>query len=209
MTVPSIGGSSAPVPSPGFADPVFDSQSVFRRVLSALSRPGLRRPVDRPVSVPSPLAGPTAAVALTLFDQDTPVWLDPVLRVPPVETYLRFHCGCPLTPAPEDAAFALIGDAGAIPPLTRFRQGEDRYPDRSATLVLQCPSLTGGPSRRLTGPGIDGAVTVAPAGLSDAFWDDWAANGALYPLGVDIVLTDGHGLMGLPRTARYAPSNGS
>ncbi|MGP1395064.1 MAG: phosphonate C-P lyase system protein PhnH [Inquilinaceae bacterium] len=211
MTVSPVGQSSDPTPVPdtGFADPVFDSQAVFRRVLFALSRPGLRQPVDRPASVPSPLTRPTAGVALTLLDHDTPVWLDSVLRVAPVASYLRFHCGCPLVSAPEDADFALIGDIAAIPPLVRFRQGEDRYPDRSATLVLQCPSLDGGPARRLTGPGIDGAVTVAPAGLADAFWDEWAANGALYPLGVDIVLTDGQSLLGLPRTARCVPLNGS
>ena len=36
-----------------------------------------------------------------------------------------------------------------------------------------------GTMRRWRGPGIDGQASVAVAGISDDFWQDWAANHGL------------------------------
>ena len=60
--------------------------------------------------------------------------------------------------------------------------------------------LRGGPTRQWHGPGIDGRTAVAVAGLSDDFWQDWAANHGLFPCGVDIVFTAGTELCALPRS---------
>ena len=67
----------------GFATPVLSAQTTFRAVLNALARPGSVHPMTVAVSVPPPLAAGAAAIALTLCDHDTPIWLDAGYRIIP------------------------------------------------------------------------------------------------------------------------------
>lgn len=187
---------------PAFADPMRDSQSVFRKVMEAVARPGTIADIAFAAEPPAGLAPAAAAVALTLFDFETQVWLDPALAGGETETWMRFHCGCPLTVDPSNAAFAVVCDMAAAPPLSAFNQGDAKYPDRSTTLVLQVSALTGGQPVVLTGPGVNGEITVAPAGLPAGFWDQFETNSAQFQFGVDVLLVAGQALMALPRSAR-------
>ncbi|CAH1663315.1 MULTISPECIES: phosphonate C-P lyase system protein PhnH [unclassified Chelatococcus] len=184
---------------PGFSNPVFDSQSVFRNVLNAIAYPGAIEQLAQRPGAPEGVTPAMAAVALTLCDLDTPVWRDAALSSDAVATYLRFHCGVPVVAEPAEARFALIGDAVAMPRLSAFEAGDERYPDRSATLVITVPSLTEGPRRQWSGPGIPRRRAVSVAGLPDWFWADWALNQGLYPLGVDVLFACGDAVVGLPR----------
>jgi len=185
---------------PGFADPVFGSQSAFRGVLEAMSRPGRVVTLSCLPPAPEPLDPATAALALTLLDFDTPLWLDQAATSEAVTGYLKFHCGCPVTNEPGAARFAIIADAAKLPPLDAFDAGNDLYPDQSATLILQVKSVTGGPRLRLTGPGIKRDARASVDGLPAGFLDQWARNRVLYPLGVDMILTCGEAVLGLPRS---------
>jgi alpha-D-ribose 1-methylphosphonate 5-triphosphate synthase subunit PhnH len=188
------------LPEPGFGDPGFDSQTSFRAVLAALSRPGTVQTVTAPQAHPAPLSVAATSLALTLFDHVTPIWLDAAADQESVRGFLRFHCGCPFADDPSDAAFAVICDAAAMPGLHSFAVGEDQYPDSSTTVIIDLASLTGGPSVTLSGPGIAATSEIAPAGLPDDFWDQIRANRSLFPLGVDVVLTAGDQVMGIPRS---------
>jgi alpha-D-ribose 1-methylphosphonate 5-triphosphate synthase subunit PhnH len=191
---------------PGLADPVHDSQRLFRGLLTALAHPG------RAVTLasanegsgapegPRPLDPATTAAALTLLDGDTPLWIDWIADTPPLRAYLQFHCGCPIVERSQMAAFALVTDPANMPRLALFAQGSDQYPDRAATLLLQVPALEGGPAVTLSGPGIRDTTEIAPAGLPEWFWNDWRLNAAQFPLGVDIFLTCGAAVIGLPRS---------
>jgi alpha-D-ribose 1-methylphosphonate 5-triphosphate synthase subunit PhnH len=188
-------------PIPGFADPVHDSQRTFRAILDAMAHPG--RIVALPVKVqaPKPLRCAATAVALTLFDHDTPVWLDTTVAESGRATdHLRFHCGCPFVDGPGKGRFALIGDTTTLPHLGRFDAGSDAFPETAATLVVEVSGLDGGPEVVLTGPGIERETLFAPYGLPDWFWSAWAVNHAAYPLGVDVILTCGTMLAALPRS---------
>src|SRR5690606_9844332 len=99
--------------SPGFADPVFDSQRMFRRLLEAMNYPGRIVDAGLHASAPAPLASAAAAVCLSLADYETPVWLDAAAQ--PVRDWLRFHCGCPIVADPGQARFGIVADAAAIP----------------------------------------------------------------------------------------------
>jgi alpha-D-ribose 1-methylphosphonate 5-triphosphate synthase subunit PhnH len=184
---------------PGFADPVFESQAAFRAVLNAMSYAGRVHNIETDLEPPSPLAPATAAIALMLFDFDNAVWLDGVTAAGPVPAFLRFHCGSRLVASPIDARFAVIADPSAMPAIESFAIGEDRYPDRSATLIIQVPSLTEAPVTSWSGPGIDGSQDVRIAGLPDGFWEQWSDNHQLYPLGVDIIFASAGSVIGLPR----------
>ncbi|MDE5446817.1 phosphonate C-P lyase system protein PhnH, partial [Bradyrhizobium sp. CSA207] len=153
-----------------------------------------------------PLSESLAAIALTLADAECPIWLDSALSTEPVRRYLHFHTNAPQVADPRAAILALIGNASSLPAIGDFHPGEAAYPDRSTTLVVQVPALTGGSAVRLSGPGIETTASVAPRGLPDWFWPAWCKNAARYPLGVDIFLTDGRAVIGLPRSAKAAQS---
>jgi alpha-D-ribose 1-methylphosphonate 5-triphosphate synthase subunit PhnH len=187
--------------APGFTDPVHDAQGTFRAVLDALARPGLPRPLVADLAPPAPLTPELAAVALTLTDPDTPVWLDAALAgCPDVAAYLRFHTGAPLTGDPARAAFALVREPARCPPLARFAPGTPAYPDTATTLVLALDAITPGEGFRLAGPGIRGDARVAPAPLPAGFVGQLAENRADFPLGVDLILTAPGRVAGLPRS---------
>lgn len=190
--------------APGFGDPVLDAQSSFRAILDGLARPGRPQHTGGGLAPPAGLMPASYAIALTMFDAETPVWLSPALRTMAVTASLRFHCGSPLTQDPGRAAFALIA-AGGDAPLDGFARGEDRYPDRSTTLIWQVPDLDRGSPVRLAGPGIAGSVMIHPSCLPSGFWNQWAANHALYPLGVDLILVSADTVIGLPRSVAAQP----
>lgn len=187
---------------PGLADPVLDSQRIFRRVLDAMSHPG--RIVELAVADagPGPLHPATEAVCLALVDLETPLWLDAAGRTAEVTAHLRFHCGCPIVDEPAHARFAVVADPVRMPELGHFDPGTDEYPDRSATIIVQARELSGDAGRRLTGPGIETEARLDVLGLPGAFWEALRANHDRFPRGVDVLLTAGRRLAALPRTTR-------
>lgn len=187
---------------PGFADPVRDSQRAFRAVLDAMANPGRIVTLPTVAEAPLGLASGTVAVALTLLDFETPLWLPAHLRGAAAESYLVFHCSCPIVDNALDALLAVITDPAAMPPLSGFAPGADQFPERSATLIIQVEGLRGGAGWRLTGPGVKGTGNLGIDGLPGGFATGLRANTALYPLGLDFIFTCGDKLAALPRTTR-------
>lgn len=186
----------------GFSDPVFQSQGAFRALLAALSEPGLARDLGDAIEAPTGLDPATAVALLTLADYETPIWLPAALREGPAGAWLRFHCGAALVEDPARAAFAVIDGAAFEPKLAAFDAGDDQFPDRSTTVLVQCAGLDGGEAITLEGPGIAGRRTIAPAGLRTGFWAEIEDNAALYPLGVDLLLVHDSQVLGLPRSTQ-------
>lgn len=185
--------------APGFNDPQLDAQRVFRQLLQAMSRPGQIVPLDRLPEAPQPLSPAAAAVALTLFDLDSPIWLSDDLRAAAAD-YLAFHTGAPLDADLGSAGFVLIADGAALPDLSRIDLGDPEYPERAATLIIQVERMRIAPGRRLRGPGILGHVDIQVDGLADGFWDALRLNQKRFPLGFDAFLVAGEAVLGLPRT---------
>mgnify|MGYP005849711125 CR=1 FL=1 len=188
--------------APGFADPPLGAQATFRRLLDAMARPGSVAVLDAPPA-PAPLAPAAGAVALTLCDADTGVWLDAALCTPEVIAWLRFHTGCRIVETPEEAAFVFAAEPAALA-FDRLPAGSDDFPDRSATAVLQIASLDRGPPLRLSGPGIEAEGTLRVEGLPAGFVAWRARNRAAYPRGVDVVLVAGATIAALPRSTTVA-----
>jgi alpha-D-ribose 1-methylphosphonate 5-triphosphate synthase subunit PhnH len=147
----------------------------------------------------------TAAVALTLFDHDTPIWIDERFSAETeIAAWLRFQTGARRTLDTSRAAFALIAGGAVLPDFGSFALGTSEYPDRSTTLVIQVDTLSGGKKLSLTGPGIKGTASMHAGALPSNFAELMQDNSALFPRGIDVLLACGTELIALPRSTRVA-----
>lgn len=196
--------ASIVLPSPAPSAAALRDQRVFRAVLRALSFPGRVAALPALPEAPAPLCPALAALLLGLVDQDVGLWLSPRLDCEPVRAFLTYRAAVRIVAAPGAAAIAAIADPAELPALEVFHPGEAAFPERSTTVLLRVPALAGGTAVALRGPGIETTTVFAPRGLPAGFWGAWADNHARYPLGIDVLLTDGTGLVGLPRSVGRA-----
>lgn len=193
----------------GFADKVRSAQTTFRSVMDAMARPGSVQRIVAMTGSPAPMMRGAAAIALTLFDHDTPLWLDTQMsETAEIAKWLRFHTGAPVVSESSICSFALVGDARALPALDRFAFGSNEYPDRSTTLILQVESLTLGRTFELCGPGIDGTAVLRAAVEPADLFDRLAVNAELFPRGIDVVLVADDAVVAIPRTTRVTVKGG-
>jgi alpha-D-ribose 1-methylphosphonate 5-triphosphate synthase subunit PhnH len=188
-----------PTLQPGLHDPVHDAQRSFRAALQALSRPGRIQALGAAIGG-LPLGAALSHLLLTLTDETTPVWWQQ--DDPRLAQWLRFHTGAPAAAQPRDAAFAVITQPLAMPPLDAFALGSLASPEFSTTLLVEVPSLDEGEPLRAQGPGIRDSAQLRIAGLPAGFWAQWQANHAGFPQGVDLIFSCGAQVLGLPRTTR-------
>ncbi|MGL5447700.1 MAG: phosphonate C-P lyase system protein PhnH [Rhabdaerophilum sp.] len=186
--------------SPGFSAPVFEQQQAFRVTMDALSRPGRVVPYRAALEDVGLLSANAAAIALTLLDFEVSFHLAPSLAE--AESYITFHTGARLAGHARDAEFAFIDLRRDRLELSAFAQGVPDYPDRSTTIIALCDALSGGEERALRGPGIATFVSLGVTNLPEDFTDQWHANSARMPLGVDLIFVSLEGLLGLPRSTR-------
>ena len=192
----------------GFADPVHESQLLFRSIMAAFAHPASPRTFVTEITPPPPLTSELAAIALALADHETPILLDRKLAAAPeVAAFLRFHCGAPIVTDPRETVFALIADPTAFRDVEDFAIGTDAYPDRSTTLVFAVDHLLAGQGLRFRGPGILAESSLAimpePVGLHATI----ARNQALFPRGNDCIFAAPRALAALPRSLRINAEN--
>ena len=193
----------------GFADKVLSAQTTFRSVMDAMAHPGTVRQVTANVGTPSCLMRGTAAIALTLFDHDTPIWLDRTMAATPdIAKWLKFHSGAPVIADCSVCGFALVGHGNEMPALDRFSLGSNEYPDRSTTLILQVESLTEGRVYELCGPGIDGTAILQAVIEPEDLFEQLVVNATLFPRGLDVVLVHDDTVVAIPRTTRLVVKGG-
>ena len=190
-----------------WTDPAGQAQQVFRTALTALARPASSHvfepcpATDRAAgeSLPPGLSPELAALALSLCDNETTVWLAPELDTEEVRGWFRFHCGTVLVDEPVKACFAFVPCVEALPELHRFHQGDAEYPDRSTTICLGGVEPAEGSGIRASGPGIKGSCALG-CHLPGDFVERWQENHDRFPLGVDMLLCGSGSMIGLPRT---------
>ena len=187
----------------GFARPVFESQGTFRAILHAMSRPGSLVELSVRAEGPRGWSAGMASVVLTLCDMDTHVWLDGQAATDDAVRFLRFHCACPLTDAPQKASFAVVMSHASMPPLDAFSLGSAEYPEKSTTVLLATDfDAATTQTIGVTGPGVDGQGRLPLAWLPAGFVDAWQGNNSLFPRGVDVILVGESHVVGLPRTLK-------
>ncbi len=190
-------------PGRGFSDPVHGAQAFFRAILTAMSGPGQIVAVpDMGIQGPQDLPKEALGILLAMCDHETPVWLDEELRCSQIADWLAFHAHCEVVAEPARAVFGILREGRASPDLSEFALGDERYPDRSTTLIVLAQAFTGGMPLALEGPGIKSIARLAPLGLPENFLSQMKTNHSFYPRGVDVLILAEHGLCGLPRSTR-------
>ena len=163
--------------------------------MEAMARPGTLHTLAG-ATPPAPLSVAAGAALLTLCDTETPLYLAPGTDTPDLRAWIAFHTGAPLV-GPAQCCFAL-GSWDALMPLSAYPAGNAEYPDRSATLIVECPTLATEGSA-LSGPGIRDTAHLSlpdPRAL--------AANAACFPLGLDFFFTCGTQVAALPRSTQVS-----
>jgi alpha-D-ribose 1-methylphosphonate 5-triphosphate synthase subunit PhnH len=192
----------------GFGNEALASQAVFRSALNALSHPGRLVDVVHDASVPAHAHSASATLLLAMLDADCTLWLSPKLAASDAALWLHFHTGCQLVSDVTLAQFVWLAQGDAMPALASLAQGTEAYPDHSAICVLDVAELSAdthnGNAWTLQGPGIQTYTSVGVQGLAPDFAQQWAANHARFPRGVDVFLAAQHQLLGLPRTTTIA-----
>ncbi|TGN39503.1 phosphonate C-P lyase system protein PhnH [Marinobacter confluentis] len=171
-----------------FWQPVMQ-QALFRSLLTAFSYPGQ--------SVWLADADSAVAILATLVDAETTL-SDPYQLL---SDLTRTRLNAPLTD-PERAGYVIA--RGDLDPGFSPRLGTLESPEAGATVVVIVDSLVDGEGEgqcwRLSGPGIEQSRKISVGGL-DASWlsarNEWCSG---FPLGVDLILTDQHRCLALPRT---------
>lgn len=185
----------------GFDNPVLGSQSVFRQLLKSMSEPGVQSTIEPTRAYPNALCPASYVIALSLFDQDTPVFLSKSLQIPENLATLRFQVSLSATDNPADADF-VVCDQDEIPNLNALNLGNEEYPDQSCTLIIQCHSLKVGEPYRATGPGIETSRIIHCSALNKTLFEQREQIFSQFPLGIDIIFTYEDKFFCLPRTTR-------
>lgn len=183
----------------GFAHPATDAAHAFRSVMEAMARPGTIRTLAG-ATPPAPLSIAAGVALLTLCDTETPLYLAGTADCDAVRAWVAFHTGAPITD-PARCMFAL-GTWAALGPLSAYPAGTSEYPDRSATLIVDCAELAA-EGATLTGPGIRDTANLSLPEMQ-AFQD----NAALFPRGLDFFFTSGDRIAALPRSTQVSHSCG-
>jgi alpha-D-ribose 1-methylphosphonate 5-triphosphate synthase subunit PhnH len=180
----------------GFADAPREAAIGFRAVMQAMARPGTIHRLGG-AKPPLPLSVAAGVVLLTLCDPETPIFLGDSVKNQDVTSWISFHAGSPIV-SPAAAMFAL-GRWDDFRQLHAFPVGSAEYPDRSATVIIEMDELgaIGEGSCRLTGPGIKDHSSLC---LPDPA--TFQSNSALFPLGLDFILTAGDCVAALPRSTK-------
>lgn len=169
-------------------------QPLFRELLEAFSRPGDVRDLTRWIEGSSA----QRAVLATLMDGEATL-ADPHQKIDAADwSLLQAQSG-----TAETARYVVID--GSLAPDFEPATGTLNSPEFGATLLIAVTSVgAGAQSLQLTGPGIDGQRTVQLDGLDSGWLERRADWGAVFPLGVDIILCDTKRIIALPRTTRVA-----
>ncbi|MEM5529357.1 phosphonate C-P lyase system protein PhnH [Gammaproteobacteria bacterium AS21] len=198
----------------GLTNPINAGQVIFRRTLKAMSEPGTIVDIEHNHGA-GDLSPAMYALALSLLDQQTTLYLSAALKNEEVCKNLQFHTDVQLVNDPQSAMFA-IANADQITEFCYFNKGTDESPEMSCSLVLQVESLTNTAAQaqgsdnehstllKLEGPGIESVKYIAIAKLSTQLLEYLTERPDAFPRGLDFYFVSDKQLVCLPRTTKVS-----
>jgi len=196
-----------------FFDSVHDVQRAFRKLVDAMSRPGLVVDLGEQANKLEPV-GPCLSSTLlaAIMLMDTEVAFHVCSRHCAETIGLLKELTNAKTAAAGEADFVFVlrdsADGGLEEAIRRAKSGDLIDPHLSATIIVEVEEVAEDGELRLTGPGIDGErfVRIGAEG-------DWLAareeKNREFPMGVDMIFVDArHRAVCLPRTTQIAAREG-
>ncbi len=189
-------------------DPTHDAQLHFRVIMDAMARPGkINQFSHNTIHPPEKLNTASALIGFALLNRDVGFHCKELSEE--VETYLRINTDAPLV-ALNDADFIFLeGNSSRVADsLQHVKTGNIKYPEQSATLIIQVAELSSteigeSPVLILRGPGIASEQFVHVSHLHSSIVEILKILNDAYPLGVDVFITDSQGkFIGIPRTTQ-------
>jgi alpha-D-ribose 1-methylphosphonate 5-triphosphate synthase subunit PhnH len=190
-------------------DIVHDLQSVYRKMVDSMSRPGLISDLTREAVLveEEDIKGCSASLlllALTLFDQEVSFKVfspqaDTVSKTINQLTYAK-------PTEARKADFLLIlqnAEKGSLEEaIINAKPGTLKNPHTSAIIIVEVVSVTSGEALLLKGPGIHTTELVHLA-INENWMESRQEKNKEYPLGIDLIFIDqNHQLLSLPRTTQ-------
>ncbi|CAN5709368.1 phosphonate C-P lyase system protein PhnH [soil metagenome] len=191
-------------------DTIRSDQQTFRTALNALANPGrvdllaTASRSDAPKLNGNRFTGP---FLMALLDHEVTFAVEPGPDAGAFAAFILKRSRASIVSA--DRADFILADASRLDPQLplELRVGSFDYPDDSATLIVQVPTLDQETANDLTisieGPGIPGRRVVKLSGISAELLAARDRANAHYPLGIDLIVIDQEGrIIGLPRTTQ-------
>jgi alpha-D-ribose 1-methylphosphonate 5-triphosphate synthase subunit PhnH len=172
-------------------DDVFDAQEHYRLLLDCMARPGkINVMPEMELTAPAGIHPAGALVGFALLNSDASFYVEGAAAFE-VGRYLLVNTSARPVGLGE-ADFAFLGCTAAPELLLQLKVGTLPYPEEGATVVAAVDRLGGeGLVLSLTGPGVLGERKLCVSGLDRAFFETLATINSEFPLGVDVILTDG------------------
>ncbi|CCK81348.1 MULTISPECIES: phosphonate C-P lyase system protein PhnH [Desulfobacula] len=185
----------------GFQSETYDTQYVFRELLSAMAKPGIIKDMELDMACPGNLHMASGAILLALLDFETPLCSD-LKNTDQAIQWIRFHTGAPIIRMPNRSLFALYTNLEQLKDPAEFNQGTIESPDQSTTLLIQTSGLENNGRIKLTGPGIQCKTYLNLKGVKDIFLHKRADMINNYPLGIDMIFIYNNRFVAIPRTTK-------
>jgi len=190
-------------------DIVFDAQEHFRLLLDSMSRPGKINtfpPVE--LSLPVGLNQGAALTGLALLNPDATYFISGN-NAEEIAEYLLVNTASQQAEISK-ADYVFIPQGYFDDTLSEARTGISTYPENSATFIVGCELISERPHGNsfqitLSGPGVNGEAAVFVSGISSDLLDFVKEQNSEYPLGLDLIITDGYNnVIGLPRSNKFS-----
>lgn len=184
-------------------DFVFDSLTVFRQLLQALSNPGTNRDIKKEAELFEGCNQSLMALGCTLLDYEQKMYVEKNPRLSEALHNLTLCREGTL----EEADYVFLSSEmnyGSMEQvLKNVKRGTYADPQQSATVLQQCVSVEGTSKLVLSGPGIDGTKSVSVCEYVKKVIEIREKLDMEYPLGVDLIFVDEKGsLLGIPRLVK-------
>ncbi|WP_350299773.1 phosphonate C-P lyase system protein PhnH [Peribacillus frigoritolerans] len=194
-------------------DVVHDIQTVYRKLVTATSRPGTLMVLDREaktLDVQMECLSSTILLALTVLDPEVTFKViakeeEAVSRMINQLTYSK-----PVDLPEADFIFILhdASDEQMKEALNKAKVGNLLNPHESAMIILEVPDVTKGDSMILSGPGIQEESFISLPNVS-AWLGARNEKNIEFPLGIDMYFVDQQDrLIALPRTTQIKENGG-
>ncbi len=183
-------------------DMVFDCQQIFKALMNALARPGHIETMAPQIEKLETDHAALLAAGLTLLDNWRSFYV--CGDAPELAQELKeMTYGVPAEPEKADYVFLPRGyqnQKSIREMLESVKIGTLPEPHKSATLFIELDQLCGGPETTLTGPGINGAITVTLPEEGRQWLVERQAMAFEFPCGVELYFITPQGqIMGIPR----------